>query len=150
MSDLIHQPTQTMKNGSLETKGKPGRPKKIIEEVRDFDEVPIDPKKAATAEDIESTYPDPEKIINFGLGVVKTYEEFYRALDAARMRDEDHFEDERFIELTPEMFKMVTKNQAGCEVMIHGDPAVWVYVVGSRALIRKNHKRKADDVPFKE
>lgn len=112
------------------------------------DEAPIDPKKIATAEDIEAAFPPEAKVVsNFGLGVVKSYEEFYRALDAARMRDD--FEDEKYIELTPEMFRMVTKNQ-DCEVMIHGEPPVWVYVVGSRKLIKKNHARKADELPFKE
>ncbi len=109
------------------------------------EEAPIDPKKIATAEDFETAYVAPAPV-NFGLGVVKTYEEFYRTLDAARMRDD--FEDEKFIELTPEMFKMVTKGQA-CEVMIHGEPPVWVYVIGSRGLIKKNHGRKADELPLK-
>ncbi len=147
MSDLIHQPTQTTKSGISETKRKPGRPTKITEHIRDLeDEAPIDPKKIATAEDFETVYPKPV-IVNFGLGVVKSYEEFYRALDAARMRDD--FDDEKYIELTPEMFKMVTKGQE-CEVMIHGEPPVWIYVVGSRSLIKKNHKRKADELPLKE
>ncbi len=150
MSDLIHQHTQTTKNGTSEIKRKPGRPAAKITEIdRDLSEdSPIDPKKVATAEDIETAYPPEAAIVpNFGLGVVKTYEEFHTALSAAQMRDD--FEDEKFIELTPEMFKLVTQNQK-CDVLIKGEPPVWVYVAGTRRLVKKNNARKADDPPFKE
>ena len=140
MSDLIHQPTQTTKNGSFETKKKPGRPAKITEEVRDMDREspPIDPKKIATAEDVAETVAPPAEI-NFGLGLVETYEQYYRALDTARTQGEE------YIEVSQAMFTMITKGQK-TPFLIHGNPAVYVYVVGTRDKIMKLQKRTADEV----
>ncbi len=145
MSDLIHPHTPTTKNGSFETKGKPGRPKKITEEVRDLSSNPkvahaenIDPAKVITAEDVAVVAP-VISIINFGLGLVESYEAYYRACDAARMREID------FVECSQEFFSHLTKG-AKTPYMIVGDPAVYVYVVGTREKCLKQDRLTADEV----
>ncbi len=128
-----------MKSGTSEiSKKKPGRPAKITEVVVDFAMAEdIDPKKVIDESDLAKAL--PKEVPNFGLGVVASYEQYYHALDAARMRDI------KFIEVTEPFFKLFTKGQKTKYVIV-GDPAVFVYVVGSREAILAEEKLTADEV----
>lgn len=98
----------------------------------------IEPSKKITAEDVAVVAPVPAEI-NFGLGLVESYEAYYRACDAARMREID------YIECSQEFFSHLTKG-AKTPYMIVGDPAVYVYVVGTRDKCLKQDRLTADEV----
>jgi hypothetical protein len=129
-----------MKDGTSKTAKKPGRPStKITEAVVDFaaaEDIIIDPKKEVDQSDVDKAMP-PE-VPNFGLGVVKTYEQYYHTLDAARTREIE------FIEVSEPFFKLITKG-VKTPYFIHGDPAVYVYIEGTRDKILIDDAMTADE-----
>ncbi len=133
-----------MKSGSSEIKAKPGRPRKITEEVREISHPfvahaeHIDPAKKITSDDVEEVVV-PKQEVNFGMGLVETYEGYYRTCDAARMRDID------YIECSKDFFSHLTKGEKTPYIIV-GNPAVYVYVVGTREAALKRDKLTADEV----
>lgn len=79
----------------------------------------------------------PPPVPNFGLGVVTTYEQYWGTLDAARTRGIE------FIEVAEPFFKLIMKGQ-NTPYLIHGDPAVWVFVEGTRDKLLENDALTAD------